>query len=318
MIGISIGDANGVGPEILLRAYKEGIMEGDFIAVGDYSVLNFCNKKLQLNISLNKIQEIGNFRKDCLNIYNLDILKENEISIGKISERVGYAALRYVEVGTQLALDKVTSALVTLPVNKEAIRLTNHNFSGHTGYIAALCNTTKYTMMLLSDKLIVSHVSTHVSQLEAINNVKQDRILDVIRLTDSALKKLNKSSKIAVAGLNPHAGENNAFGNEDSTEILPAVEKGKTEGIMVSGPIPADTVFYQALKGIFDAVVCMYHDQGHIPIKLLAFESAVNVTLGLPIVRTSVDHGTAFDIAYQGIASTASFINSYNLAKKLM
>lgn len=318
MIGISIGDANGVGPEILLRAYKEGIMEEDFIAVGDYSVLNFCNKKLQLNISLNKIKEIGNFRKDCLNIYDLDILNEDEISIGKISERVGYAALRYIKIGTLLALAKETSALVTLPVNKESIRLTNHDFSGHTGYIAALCDTTKYTMMLVSDKLIVSHVSTHVSQLNAIRNVKQDRILDVIRLTDAALKKLNKSSKIAVAGLNPHAGENNAFGYEDSTEILPAVERGKAEGILVSGPIPADTVFYQALKGNFDAVVCMYHDQGHIPIKLLDFESAVNVTLGLPIVRTSVDHGTAYDIAYQGIASTASFINSYNLAKKLM
>ena len=318
MIGISIGDANGVGPEIILRAYKEGNMEEDFIAIGDYSVMNFCNKKLQLNIPLNKIKEFGEFRNGCLNVYDLDILQEDEITIGKISERVGFAALRYVEVGTQLALNKLTSALVTLPVNKEAIRLTNHDFTGHTGYIAALCGTTKYTMMLVTDRLIVSHVSTHVSQLEAICNVKQDRILGVIRLTDSALKKLNKTSKIAVAGLNPHAGENNAFGIEDSTEILPAVEKGKSEGMLVSGPIPADTVFYQALKGNYDAVVCMYHDQGHIAIKLLDFESAVNVTLGLPMVRTSVDHGTAFDIAYQGIASTASFINAYNLAKKLM
>lgn len=318
MIGISIGDANGVGPEILLRAYKEGVMKEDFIAVGDYSVLNFCNNRLLLNISLNKVKGLADFRQNCLNIYDMDILKEEEISIGKISKRVGYAALQYVKFGTRLALDKVTSALVTLPVNKEAIRLTECDFSGHTGYIAAMCNTTSYTMMLISDKLIVSHVSTHVSQLNAIKNVKQGRILEVIRLTDSALKKLNKSSRIAVAGLNPHAGENDAFGHEDSTEILPAVESGKAEGILVSGPIPADTVFYQALKGSFDAVVCMYHDQGHIPIKLLDFESAVNVTLGLPIVRTSVDHGTAYDIAYQGIASTASFINSYELAKKLM
>ncbi len=318
MIGISIGDANGVGPEILLRTYKEGNMAGDFIAVGDYSVLDFCNKKMQLDIPLNKIKELVEFRKDCLNVYDLDILNEDEITIGRISERVGYAALHYVEVGTQLALSGVTSALVTLPVNKEAIRLTDHNFSGHTGYIAALCKTIKYTMMLVSTRLIVSHVSTHVSQLDAIKNVKQERILDVIRLTDTALKKLNKNSKIAVAGLNPHAGENNAFGIEDSIEILPAVEKGKAEGILVSGPIPADTVFYQAIKGKYDAVVCMYHDQGHIAIKLLDFESAVNVTLGLPIVRTSVDHGTAYDIAYKGIASTSSLINAYNLAKKLM
>lgn len=318
MIGISIGDANGVGPEILLRAYKEGNFTEDFIAIGDFSVLHFCNNLMQLDIPLNKMKEFDDFRKNCLNIYDLDLLKEEDISIGQLSKKTGFAALKYVEVGTQFALKKLISALVTLPVNKEAIRKTRPDFSGHTGYIAALCKTSNYTMMLISDQLIVSHVSTHVSQLEAINNVKQDRILDVIRLTDAALKKLEKSARIAVAGLNPHAGENNAFGDEDSKEISPAVKKGNDEGMEVSGPIPADTVFYQAIKGNFDAVVCMYHDQGHIPIKLLAFESAVNVTLGLPIVRTSVDHGTAFDIAYQGIASTASFINAFNLAKKLV
>ncbi|NQU86044.1 MAG: 4-hydroxythreonine-4-phosphate dehydrogenase PdxA [Mariniphaga sp.] len=318
MIGISIGDANGVGPEILLRAFKEGKLESAFIALGDFSVLNFCNKKLQLEIPLNSINELGDLKKDYLNIFDLNLLKESDISIGQLSEKTGYASLKYVEAGTKFALKKQISALVTLPVNKEAIQKTNPDFSGHTGYIASLCKTSNYTMMLISEKLIVTHISTHVSQLEAIRNVKQGRVLDVIRLTDKALKKLNKRSRIAVAGLNPHAGENNAFGDEDSKEIIPAVIKGKNEGIDISGPIPADTVFYQAIKGNFDAVVCMYHDQGHIPIKLLDFESAVNVTLGLPIIRTSVDHGTAFDIAYQGIASTSSFVNACNLAKKLM
>ncbi|MBT3385233.1 MAG: 4-hydroxythreonine-4-phosphate dehydrogenase PdxA [Prolixibacteraceae bacterium] len=318
MIGISVGDANGVGPEILLRAYKAGKMTEDFIAIGDFSVLNYCNKLMQLDIPLNKINELSDFRKNSLNIYDLDLLQEDDISIGQLSEKTGFAALKYVEVATQLAINKLISALVTLPVNKEAIRKTNPDFSGHTGYIAAQCETTNYTMMLISDQLIVSHVSTHVSQIEAINNVKQDRIIDVIRLTDAALKKIGKRARIAVAGLNPHAGENNAFGEEDSKEISPAVKKTKDEGMDVTGPVPADTVFYQAIKGNFDAVVCMYHDQGHIPIKLLAFESAVNVTLGLPIVRTSVDHGTAFDIAYQGIASTESFVNAFNLARKLI
>jgi len=318
MIGVSIGDANGVGPEILLRAFKERRIIGDIIAIGDFSVLHYCNKHLSLNIPLNKIQDVDDFQKDSLNIYDLGILREKDISMGQISEKTGYASIKYVETGTMLALQKLTDALVTLPVNKEAIRKSMNHFSGHTGYIADLCNTSSYTMMLVSSRLIVTHVSTHVSLQGAIKSVKKDRIIDVIRLTDSALKKLHKKQRIAVAGLNPHAGENDAFGLEDSTEIVPAVEIAIDNGMEVTGPIPADTVFYKALKGHYDAVVCMYHDQGHIPIKLLDFESAVNVTLGLPIVRTSVDHGTAFDIAYQGTASIASFCNAYNLAHKLI
>jgi 4-phospho-D-threonate 3-dehydrogenase / 4-phospho-D-erythronate 3-dehydrogenase len=318
MIGISMGDANGVGPEILLRAFKEKKLDGEFIAIGDFSVLNLCNKKLQLKVSLNRMNSWDDFRKNVLNIFDLNLLKPSDILVGKISKKTGSAALKYIETGTKFALNRQIQALVTLPVNKEAIRMTEPGFSGHTGYIATLCHSAKSTMMLVSDKLIVTHVSTHVSQLEAIKNVKQERILDVIRLTDLTLKKLGKNTRIAVAGLNPHAGENNAFGEEDSAEILPAVEKARKEGIQVTGPVPADTVFYQTVKGNFDAVVCMYHDQGHIPVKLLAFESAVNITLGLPVVRTSVDHGTAFDIAWQGIASTESFINAFQLAKKLI
>lgn len=317
MTGISIGDANGIGPEILLRAYKEKEIEGDFIAIGDYSVLRFCNNQLSLEIPLNRIKEPNDFRNGFLNILDLDILGEENISVGQASGKTGYASLKYVEAGTQLAINKLIDALVTLPINKEAIRKTVPDFSGHTGYMASLCKTSDYAMMLVSNRLIVSHVSTHVSYLEAINFVKKERIINVIRLTHSALNKLQKKGRIAVAGLNPHAGENNAFGFEDTLEILPAVEAAKKEGITVTGPVPADTVFYQAIKGNYDAVVCMYHDQGHIPIKILDFEAAVNITLGLPIVRTSVDHGTAYDIAYQGIATTSSFVNAYNLAKLL-
>jgi 4-hydroxythreonine-4-phosphate dehydrogenase len=216
-----------------------------------------------------------------------------------------------------MALDGNIDGLVTLPVNKEAIRLTSPGFSGHTGYIASLCAIRSYTMMLISSKLVVTHISTHVSLQEAIRLVKKQRVVDVIRLTHSAMNDLGRGSRIAVAGLNPHAGEGKAFGHEDAEEILPAVELGRSEGIDVTGPQPADTVFHQALKGKFDAIVCMYHDQGHIPMKMLDFESAVNVTLGLPIVRTSVDHGTAYDIAYQGIASTKSLINACRIAQML-
>jgi 4-hydroxythreonine-4-phosphate dehydrogenase len=280
--------------------------------------LEFCNKYMGLNVPLHKMKDIGDVRSGVLNTYDLGILSEADITIGRISEKTGYASLKYVETGAQLAMQKLIEALVTLPVNKEAIRGTLSDFSGHTGYIASLCNTTNYTMMLVSEKLIVTHVSTHVSLREAIEKVRKERIMDVIRLTDAALKKLGKPSRIAVAGLNPHAGENNSFGSEDSDEIAPAVKLANEEGMEVSGPHAADTVFYQANKGLFDAVVCMYHDQGHIPIKLLDFEAAVNVTLGLPLVRTSVDHGTAFDIAYKGIASTSSLCNAFELAKKLI
>lgn len=318
MIGISIGDANGVGPEILLRAFIRNKLGGSFITIGDFSVLNYCNKRLKLNAQLHKINGFQDFKPGYLNIYDLGILSEEDITIGQISEKTGNASIKYVETGTHLALQKHIRALVTLPINKEAIRGTLKDFSGHTGYIASLCGTSNYTMMLVSEKLIVTHVSTHVSLKEAITRVRKTRIADVIRLTNSALEKLGKSKRIAVAGLNPHAGENNSFGYEDSEEIAPAVKIVKQEGLDVIGPIAADTVFYSAKKGQFDAVVCMYHDQGHIPIKLLDFEAAVNVTLGLPMVRTPVDHGTAFDIAYKGIASIDSFCNAYELAKKLI
>ena len=318
MIGISMGDANGVGPEILLRTYLQGKLPQEFLVIGDLSVLKFCAEHLNLKMRFHQMSSADDYRTGVLNVLDAAELNVNDITIGKLSIKTGYASLKYVETGTKLALKKKISALVTLPINKEAIRATVKDFSGHTGYIAGLCQTTDYTMMLVSEKLIVTHVSTHVSLREAIERVQKDRILKVIRMTDAAIKKMKKASRIAVAGLNPHAGENNSFGKEDSMEIAPAVQQAMDEGINVTGPLAADTVFYLAKKGQFDAVVCMYHDQGHIPIKLLDFESAVNVTLGLPIIRTSVDHGTAFDIAYKGLASTDSFVNAFNLAQALV
>jgi len=203
-------------------------------------------------------------------------------------------------------------------MNKEATRLSDETFTGHTELIAKICGQDKYTMMLASDKLTVTHVNTHVSMEQAIRNVKKEKVYDVIKLTYDALKRFIQEPKIAVAGLNPHAGEGGSFGREDIDEIAPAVEKAKSEGMNVEGPLPPDTVFLKAYKKQYDAVVCMYHDQGHIPMKLLDFEGGVNVTLGLKVIRTSVDHGTAFDIAYKGIASTRSFVEAYNFAVKLV
>ncbi|HKJ69182.1 MAG TPA: 4-hydroxythreonine-4-phosphate dehydrogenase PdxA [bacterium] len=317
MIGITLGDANGVGPEILLRAFQENLLPGQFLVIGDYPVLEACNEQLSLDAPIRKMMDEDDYQPEYINVYDLILLRKEDITPGRIAKKVGSAALEYVRKSTRLALDGFLAAIVTLPINKEAVRLTMEDFTGHTGFIASLCDITNYTMMLASRELIVTHCSTHVSLRDAIALVTKDRVYDVIRLTDDAVKKLRSQARIAVAGLNPHAGEHGAFGDEEEKAIAPAVEKARKTGLDVTGPEAPDTVFYRAVNARYDAVVCMYHDQGHIPMKLSGFEEGVNVTLGLPIIRTSVDHGTAYDIAYQGIASVKSFHNAYEMAKQL-
>ena len=316
-IAITMGDSSGVGPEIILHAFTKGELPQDFVVIGDFSILDRCNRMLDYRARLKRIAEVGEASPGMVNIIDLGLLSEDDLQIGRITEKSGRAALQYVEYATRLALAGKVSAEVTLPINKEATRLSTPGFTGHTEFIAGLCERTRYTLMLASDQLIVTHVSTHVSLREAIENTTQERVLDVIRLTHDVLTRLRPTSRIAVAGLNPHAGENGAFGREDLEEIKPAIELARAEGMEVAGPLPPDTVFLDVRKGRYDAVVCMYHDQGHIPMKLLDFEGGINVTLGLPIIRTSVDHGTAFDIAYRGIAFTGSLRDACKLAQKL-
>jgi 4-hydroxythreonine-4-phosphate dehydrogenase len=317
MIGISMGDACGVGPEIILKAWlNQEIYQNEFV-IGDLQVLSYCSSLLKLNVPLRHLDSSLRLNKEVLNVYDCKLLSPPDIKVGQISKKCAAASIQYVEVGTKMALSRETDALVTLPIHKEAVRLTYPDFSGHTSFIADLCEASDYTMMLASDKLIVTHISTHLSLKKAIETITIDRILLVTKLTHEVLGKLKKSARIAVAGLNPHAGEGGAFGEEDFQIILPAVEAAKKQGYNVEGPIPPDTVFYQAVKGRYDAVVCMYHDQGHIPMKVLDFERGVNVTLGLPIIRTSVDHGTAFDIAYKGIADIQSFVAALKMARCL-
>jgi 4-hydroxythreonine-4-phosphate dehydrogenase len=208
--------------------------------------------------------------------------------------------------------------MVTLPMNKEATQLSDPGFTGHTELIGALCGSKDVTIMLASDQLIVTHVSTHMSLRNAIEAAKKERICTILRLTSDAVCRLIPNARIAVAGLNPHAGEHGLFGDEEIKEIEPAVAWAKEQGMPVEGPFPPDTVFHMAVrKKKFDAIVCMYHDQGHVPLKLLDFEAGVNVALGLPIIRTSVDHGTAFDIAGKGTASTVSLIRAIEFAVRL-
>jgi 4-hydroxythreonine-4-phosphate dehydrogenase len=252
----------------------------------------------------------------------VDVLAVGEVPgdlpFGELDARAGDAAFRYLERATELASAGRVGAIATAPLNKEAMHLAGHKYPGHTEILAELTGTEDYAMMLVTDELKVIHVSTHVSLREAIERVKPERELAVMRLAHDALRKLGvENPKVAVAGLNPHAGENGLFGAEDAEFIAPAVEVAREEGIEATGPWPPDTVLMRARRGEFDVVVVQYHDQGHIPVKLMGFDTGVNVTVGLPFFRTSVDHGTAFDIAGTGKADHASMRAAIDLARKL-
>jgi 4-phospho-D-threonate 3-dehydrogenase / 4-phospho-D-erythronate 3-dehydrogenase len=316
-LAITMGDASGVGPEILLRAFASGELGTDVVAVGDLAVLDLCNRRLQCDVTLEPLTAPRPARPGVLGVLDEGAVSEQTLRIGEIDRTSGAAALAYVARATKLALAGDASAIVTLPINKAATRLSAPTFTGHTEYVAELCGRSSSTLMLASDRAIVTHVSTHVALREAIALAQPARILEVIAQTDEILQRLRPTRRIAVAGLNPHAGEGRAFGDEDDTCIAPAIARAREQGFEVSGPHPPDTVFLDMVQGRVDAVVCMYHDQGHIPMKLLDFRGGVNVTLGLPIVRTSVDHGTAFDIAWKGIAFTDSLRDACAMARRL-
>lgn len=307
-LAITMGDASGVGAEIVLRCFVAGALKDDIVVYGDAAILRRGAQLLHLDIDW-----------DSLPIVDLGLLKETDHRPGQLDAASGAAARAYVERATLDALAGKVAGVVTMPMNKEATQLSDPTFVGHTEFIAKLCGAQKVTMMLTSGSLAVTHVSTHCSLTQAIERVRIDRVLDVIQLTAEVLRRMLPQPRIAVCGLNPHAGEHGLFGNEDSEHIAPAIAAAVALGIDASGPHPADTVFYQAVhRQRYDAIVCMYHDQGHAPMKLLAFDSAVNVTLGLPIVRTSVDHGTAFDIAWTGQAFTDSLLHAVDYARKLV
>ena len=318
LIGITMGDACGLGPEILLRSVANNALSHANVVFGDLEVLEFARDTLKLNLDFHPVTSVDEVKPERLNVFDCRQLERTDITIGKISAKAGRAAVKYVQVAAKHALKNKIDAIVTLPINKAACRLTFPNFQGHTEFIAGMCGVADYVLSLVAPNLIVTHVSTHVSLKDAANLVKRERVLSVLQMTHAAARKLFPRAKIAVAGLNPHAGEGGAFGNEEIDEIVPAIQEAQRQGIDAHGPISPDTLFMKALAGDYDAVVCMYHDQGHIPMKLHGFHETVNVTLGLPIIRTSVDHGTGFDIAYRGIASTQNFQCAFNLAAKLV
>ncbi|QGU94794.1 4-hydroxythreonine-4-phosphate dehydrogenase PdxA [Clostridium bovifaecis] len=317
LIGITMGDPAGVGPEIILKALdeKKNLREKS-VVFGSYKVLNYYKALLKTDTSIKVINNLNEFEKEVINVINVIDLNIDEFKIGEMSALCGDAAYRYIEKAIEAAQKGEIKAVATAPLNKEALHLGGHNFAGHTEIFATLTDTKKYAMMLTNEDFRVIHVCTHVSLREACDRAKKERVLDVINLANDTLKKMGvKSPRIAVAGLNPHAGENGLFGREEIEEIIPAVNEAAELGINVEGPIAPDTVFLKAYRGQYDVVVAMYHDQGHIPMKMLAFDTGVNMTVGLPIVRTSVDHGTAFDIAGKGIAKGESMIEALKVAE---
>jgi len=318
IFGITMGDSSGVGPEILLRAWRAGELRHPVVAYGDLAVLERANRELGCGVPLRAAASPADYREGFVNVRDLGILREDDVRPGELSAASGAAAREYVIAATRAALAGEIAAMVTLPMNKEATQLSDPGFVGHTELIGAVCGAKDVTIMLVSEQLIVTHVSTHVSLREAIERVKQPRVQRIIELTWQAVARLKENPRVAVAGLNPHAGENGLFGREEIEEIRPAVEWARANGMQVDGPLPPDTLFFLAVRrGRYDAVVCMYHDQGHVPLKLLDFEGGVNVALGLPIIRTSVDHGTAFDIAWKGVASTRSLVCALDLAARM-
>jgi 4-hydroxythreonine-4-phosphate dehydrogenase len=318
IFGITIGDSSGVGPEILLKAFRNGELKWPIVAYGDLTALAFYNDRLALGVDLRPIPHPAAYVTGPLNVIDAGVLRREDITPGQLARISGAAARAYVVNATKAALAGEIQAIVTLPMNKEATQLSDSKFVGHTELIGELCGASDVTIMLASDDLIVTHVSTHVSLARAIAAVRTERICRILKLTTDAVSRLRDHPRIAVAGLNPHAGENGLFGDEELREIRPAIEWAKAEGMPVDGPFPPDTLFYLAVRRKkFDAIVCMYHDQGHIPLKLLDFEGGVNIALGLPIIRTSVDHGTAFDIAGAGVASTASLSKALQFAERL-
>jgi 4-hydroxythreonine-4-phosphate dehydrogenase len=322
-MAITMGDASGVGPEIVLRRASEGaLVDGKTVVYGDVAILVHGCELLGLSVPVVAIESPADTRAGDLCVVDAGLLSAADHRPGELDAASGAAARAYVAAATDAALAGEVAGIVTMPMNKEATQLTDPTFVGHTEFIAERCGAKSVTMMLTADtphgSIAVTHVSTHCSLREAIERVRHDRVLSVIRLTDQALHGYLDAPRIAVCGVNPHAGEHGLFGSEDAEHITPAIESARAEGIDATGPHPADTVFFQAVhRDRYDAIVVMYHDQGHAPMKLMAFDTGVNVTLGLPIIRTSVDHGTAFDIAWTSQAFTGSLDHALAYANRL-
>ncbi|GAB3569362.1 4-hydroxythreonine-4-phosphate dehydrogenase PdxA [Amycolatopsis endophytica] len=322
VIAITMGDAAGVGPEVVAKALAAPDLYRSCrpLVVGDANRLRKAVDITGVGLEVRSVDapEDGTYRAGSIDCLDLGVIPE-DLAFGVLSPVAGEGAYQFVRAATELAVAGRVHAICTAPLNKEALQAAGHRYPGHTELLAALTGTPEVSMMLSAPKLRVVHVTTHIGLVDAVAKIEPGLVARTIRRGHETLRKSGvERPRIAVCGINPHAGENGLFGHgEEEDKIAPAIARCRGEGIDVSGPLPADTVFFRAVRGDFDLVVAMYHDQGHGPVKVLGLDVGVNITIGLPVIRTSVDHGTAFDIAGTGRADEASMLEALRQAVEL-
>ncbi len=322
LVAITMGDAAGIGPEVVAKALTDPEIYRICrpLVIGAGVVMQKALNLIKVKMVLGEVKEVTDAggvsnTLDILDLHNLD---EKEVTVGQICKACGKASVEYIIKAAQLALHKSIDALVTAPINKEATRLAGYGELGHLELLAHYTNTGEYATMLATGPLRTVHLTTHYSLRDALDHVTKENILNRLKLTHASFQSWGfKNPRIGVAALNPHGGEGGILGREEIEQIAPAVKAAIEMGIDARGPYPADSIFNRAIKGEFDAVLAMYHDQGHIPIKVYGFEKSISVALGLPFIRTSVDHGTAFDIAGKGIAEAESMKEAIRTAVSL-
>lgn len=322
IVAVTMGDPAGVGPEVAARALTRAEVWERCrpLVVGDAGVMRKAVALIAAPLAIHAIADPAEARFDSAAPDVLDLANVDPAALepGQVSAAAGQAAVEYVERAVRLAQEGQVDAIATGPINKAALQAAGVPYVGHTELLAALTGEARVTTMLATTDLRVVHVTRHLPLAQVATHITQEAVLETIRITDEGLRRMGFSRpRLAVAALNPHGGDGGLLGREEIEAIAPAVEAARAAGIEASGPIPADSVFFRAIRGEFDAVVAMYHDQGHIPVKTHGFERSVTVTLGLPLVRTSVDHGTAFDIAWKGAANEESMVEAILLAAQL-
>jgi len=318
-----MGDPAGIGPEVVLKALTHADVYERCrpLVLGDQRILTRAAPWLDIEPAFDAVSRPsqGRYEPGAITLLDLENAPPAACPVGEVSAAAGKAAVEYVFLGCDLALAEDVDAVVTAPLNKAAMHRAGYDYAGHTELLTERTGAERVSMLLVGPALRVVHVSTHVALTEAIRRVKRQRVAEVIQIAADSCRALGIAEpRVAVAGLNPHASEGGLFGDEEDSEIVPAIKDARATGLNVSDPQPPDTVFLRATRGEFDIVVAMYHDQGHVPMKLLAFDSGVNVSVGLPIIRTSVDHGTAFDIAGTGKAREESMLAAIEVAIRMV
>lgn len=319
IIAVPMGDPAGIGPEITVKSFTnpEVLEAANSIVIGDKKVIEKAIEITNTDISVKVIDEVSqaDFTQNVINLIDLDNVDMSTFEYGQVQAQCGKAAFEYIEYAIKLAMDKKVDALATTPINKESLKAAEVPFIGHTEMLEELTNSHDPLTMFQVKSLRIFFLTRHLSVKAAIDQMTKERVHDYVKRSYDALVKLGvESPKLAVAGLNPHSGEGGLFGNEEIDEITPGIKLAQEDGFDVVGPVPADSVFFQALNGRYDAVISLYHDQGHIAAKMTDFHKTISITNGLPFLRSSVDHGTAFDIAGQNIASSESMEECIKLA----